>query len=73
MLSYLDWRRFCLAPPRPAPLDSGLRRNDGTGDWWDSEALSKPRHIIFVRIARAGWRRRCVCVFRVVGGKRLED
>ena len=26
------------------------RRNDGTGDWWDSEALSKPSNTIFVPI-----------------------
>ena len=32
----------------PSPLDSGFRRNDGTGDWWDSEALSKPSNTIFV-------------------------
>ena len=41
----------------PSSLDSGFRRNDGTGDWWDSEALSKPSNTIFVPIAHAGCRR----------------
>ena len=46
-----------LHSPLPTPLDSGLRRNDDPEDFWDSEALSKPRNIIFVPIAYAGWHR----------------
>ncbi len=34
---------------------ANFRTNDETGDWLDSEALSKPRNIIFVPIAHAGW------------------
>ena len=43
--------------PSPPLLDSGLRRNDDPEDFWDSEALSKPRNIIFVPIAHQGYRR----------------
>ncbi len=39
--------------PLPAPLDSGLRRNDGWGagitgarEWWDSKSRSQTRNII---------------------------
>ena len=38
--------------------DNYFRTNDETGGWWDSEALSKPRNIIFVPIVHAGCRRR---------------
>ena len=64
---------FCHAPPPPqrgtsprttfpipSPLDSGLRRNDDPGDSWDSEALSKPRNIIFVPMTESV---AVVCVF----------
>ena len=51
--------RRLLVPfvPPLRPLDSGFRRNDDPGDLWDSEALSKPRNILFVPIAHPGWRR----------------
>ena len=53
-----------LTPPL---LDSGLRRNDDPEDFWDSEALSKPRNIIFEPIAHAGCRRHTkVCKAGVV-------
>ena len=33
---------------------ASFRTNDETGDWWDSEALSKPRNIIFVPMTNGG-------------------